>query len=312
MDYQDRPKRCLSSYLGPSEHHEVLPVRYRQEDLSVQSSTVRSFNGPKSLSPRLPRPLDNQSRLSRTLYSTCTGDYSTTDFIGMDHKLEEVHSRTLTCSRLPRTSFQPRTSHCFSTQLLSTLTRDLSHLLSSTVMSAHKVTSIKSRISHYALFIHHGWLQLHFLQFWIKNRWSQHSQHWDSQIQLDLEYLSHLRWFNRPAVLRGVPLHVLEPSLAVLYGRFPDRMGSQLAEASNLWTMVSSGTASTYQLAGVGSCQISHSSVGTSMAQSNSQEYTATTVQQLHTFANKAEPTPYPCSTRLWNYFISSINLWYS
>ena len=57
----------------------------------------------------------------------------------------------------------------------------------------------------------------------------------------------------------------------LLHGRFPDRMGCQLAESSTLRTMVSSGAASTYQLAGVASCQISHSSVGTSMAQSNSQ-----------------------------------------
>ena len=57
----------------------------------------------------------------------------------------------------------------------------------------------------------------------------------------------------------------------LLYGRLPDRMGSQLAGPSTLRTMVSSRAASTYQLAGVGSCQISHSSLGTSMVQSNSQ-----------------------------------------
>ena len=48
-------------------------------------------------------------------------------------------------------------------------------------------------------------------------------------------------------------------------------MGSQLAGTSALKTVIFSRTASTYQLAGVGSHPISHSSVGTSMAQSDSQ-----------------------------------------
>ena len=62
---------------------------------------------------------------------------------------------------------------------------------------ACKITSINSRISHYAPFIHHGHLQLRFLQFWIKKCWSQRTQPWDTQIELDSEYLTHLRWFNR-------------------------------------------------------------------------------------------------------------------
>ena len=57
----------------------------------------------------------------------------------------------------------------------------------------------------------------------------------------------------------------------LLYGCFLDRMGSQLAGASALKTVVSSRAASTYQPAGVGSRPIRHSSVGTSMAQSDSQ-----------------------------------------
>ena len=69
-------------------------------------------------SPCLSRRLDNQGGHSRTLYSTYTGDYSTPAFLWMDHKLEEVHSRILTHSRLSGTSLQSRTSHCFSTQLL--------------------------------------------------------------------------------------------------------------------------------------------------------------------------------------------------
>ena len=151
---------------------------------------------------------------------------------------------------------------CPPNSFIETLTSVLSRLSTSTVMFAHKVTSINGRIFHYAPFIHHRRLQIRFLQFWIKNCWSQHPQPWDSQIQLDTEYVSHLWWFNRPAVLRGVPLHAPEPSLFFFYRRLPDRMGSRLAGASNLRTMVSSWAASTYQLAGVGSCQISRSSGG--------------------------------------------------
>ena len=228
MDHQDRPKRCLPLYLGPSEHKEILLLRYWREDLSLQSSTIQSFDCTKRIhqnlgtvstvtqnqkqqSPRISRKLDNQSRLSRILYPTYTGDYSNTDFLGMDHKLKKVHSRIITYSRLHFNLEQAIVSPPNS--FIETLTSVLSRLLPLTVMSACKVTSINSRITHYAPFIHHGRLQLCFLQFLIKNRWSQYSQHWDSKIQLNTEYLSHLRWFNRPAVLRGVPLHASEPSL---------------------------------------------------------------------------------------------------
>ena len=91
---------------------------------------------------------------------------------------------------------------------LDSLISVLSHLSASTVMSACKITSITSRISHFAPFIHHGCLHFRFLQFWIKRKhWLQGTQSWDTQIQLDTEFLTHLRWFNRQEVLQGVPLH---------------------------------------------------------------------------------------------------------
>ena len=96
--------------------------------------------------------------------------------------------------------------------ILETLTSVISRLSTST-MSARKITSINSRISHFAPFIHHGRLQLCFLPLWIKQHWSQHAQPWDSQIQLNQEYISHLHWFCRPEVLQGLPLHTPEPNL---------------------------------------------------------------------------------------------------
>ena len=96
---------------------------------------------------------------------------------------------------------------------LGSLTSVLSRLSTSTVMPACKISSIISRISHVAPFIHHGRLHLRFLQFWIKRQWSQHQQSWDTQIQLDAEFLAHLSWYNRRDVFLGVPLHLPEPSL---------------------------------------------------------------------------------------------------
>ena len=46
-----------------------------------------------------------------------------------------------------------------------------------------------------------------------KTKWSQHQQSWDTPIQLDADFFSYLRWFQRPTVMTGVPLHLSEPSL---------------------------------------------------------------------------------------------------
>ena len=94
---------------------------------------------------------------------------------------------------------------------LDSLTSVLSRLATSMVMPARKISSITSRISHFVPFIHHGRLQLRFLRFRIKRHWAQHRQSWDTPLQLDAEFLSHLRWL--PDVLQGVPLHLPEPNL---------------------------------------------------------------------------------------------------
>ena len=96
---------------------------------------------------------------------------------------------------------------------LPTLTNVLSRLSPSTVMTARKVSSIISRMSHFAPFISSGRLHLRFLQFWFKAQWYQHQQSWDTPIQLDTDFLTYLRWFQRPTVMTSVPLHLPEPSL---------------------------------------------------------------------------------------------------
>ena len=76
------------------------------------------------------------------------------DFLGLHFNLEQALIS-------PSDSFLP------------TLTDVLSRLSPSTVMSARKVSSIISRMSHFAPFISSGRLHLRFLQFWFKNQWSQ-------------------------------------------------------------------------------------------------------------------------------------------
>ena len=99
---------------------------------------------------------------------------------------------------------------------LPTLTEVLSHLSPLTVMSAHKVSSIISRMSHFAPFITNGHLHLRFLQLWFKEQWTQHRQSWDTPIHLDANFLSYLRWFLHPSVMTGVPLRLPDPSLFFL------------------------------------------------------------------------------------------------
>ena len=72
------------------------------------------------------------------------------DFLGLHFNLEQALIS-------PPASFLP------------TLTEVLSHLSPSTVMSARKVSSIISRMSHFAPFISSGRLHLRFLQFWFKH-----------------------------------------------------------------------------------------------------------------------------------------------
>ena len=116
------------------------------------------------------------------------------DFLGLHFNLEQALIS-------PPASFLP------------TLTEVLSRLSPSTVMSARKVSSIISRMSHFTPFISSGRLHLRFLQFWFKQQWTQHQQSWDTPIQLDADFLSYLRWFLRPTVMTGVPLHLPDPSL---------------------------------------------------------------------------------------------------
>ena len=185
MDYQDRPQRCVSSYPGPCEHPRVFLLCYSWKDLSVPCAPVWSFDstqrvhkdlGPVSSAalhqrdqgPCLSGRLDHPGGFTRTESSAYLTKQPTFTNFGIDYQLEEVYTRTLTHNRLLETALQSRTSHCFSS-FLDSLTSVLSRLSAYTVMPACKITSITSRISHFAPFIHHGCLNLRFLQFCIRN-----------------------------------------------------------------------------------------------------------------------------------------------
>ena len=215
-----------------AQHPEMLSVRDIGKDLSFSSATIWAIDGAKRVhqivgsgspvienqrdqSSCLPRRLDHQGRQSRTLFSASSRDHTSSTIIGVDNKLEEIPSRTLTCTGIKYLGLHFNLEQALissPSSILETLINVMSRLSTST-MSARKITSINSRISHFAPFIHHGRLQLCFLPFWIKQHWSQHAQPWDSQIQLNKEYISHLHWFYRPEVLQGLPLHTPEPNL---------------------------------------------------------------------------------------------------
>ena len=215
MDHQDRLEGRLPSHLGTSQHPEILSVRDIRKDLSIQDVSAWANDGAKRVhqnigsgipvienqrdhSSCLSWWLDHQGRQSGTLFSACSRDHTSSTIIGVDDKLEEISSRTLTYTRISRPSFQPRTGHYISTQVISRETHQRSI---SSVYTNHHVCSENHfhQQQNIALcfFIHHGWLQLCFLQFWIKQRRSQHAQPWDSPIQLNQEYISHLHGFCR-------------------------------------------------------------------------------------------------------------------
>ena len=279
MDYQDRPQRCLSSYPSSCENSHVLSLCYSWKDLPVPCSPVwirhstpwvhqipstsgsaAPFSG--NASSCQPRRVDYLVRFTRTESPTYLTDHPTVAVSGMDYQLEEVYAQSLTHPRLiflgphfnlERVIISPPDSFLYSLVL--------SHLSTSTVMPARKLSSITCRISPFAPFIHHGPIQLRFLQFWIKRHCAQHRQYWDTPLKLDADFLYYLSLFNRPDVLQGVPV--------LLHRCFTNRMGSQLARSSPLGRVVSLRLLSAHQLAGARGHPISCSSVGTSVAKSD-------------------------------------------
>ena len=172
------------------------------------------------------------------------------DFLGLHFNLEQALIS-------PPASFLP------------TLTEVLSRLSPSTVMSARKVSSIISRMSHFAPFITSGRLHLRFLQFWFKHQWTQHRQSWDTPIQLDSDFLFYLRWFSQSISDERGSVTSSGPQSLLLHGCFPQRLGSQLERPSDLRNMVSYRFPTSHQLVGTRGDSTSSTSMGPSVDKSN-------------------------------------------
>ena len=150
---------------------------------------------------------------------------------------------------------------------LASLTQLLSQVSTSTVMPVRKLSSITSRISHFAPFIHHGRLQLRFLQFWIKRHWTKHRQPWDTPLQLDAESPALVQ---QTGCSHGSSVTSTGTQPLLFHRRFLHRLGSQFARSSHLRTMVSTGFQSAHQLVRTGSHPSCSPQVGTSLDQSDS------------------------------------------
>ena len=134
---------------------------------------------------------------------------------------------------------------------LNYLTSVLSRLSASKVMPACKITSINSRISHYAPFNTRRRLHLRFLQFWIKMLVTTHTALGHSDpTGFRISHTSTLVQQTRSSSRSPIASPGAHPVL--LHQCITSRIGSQLADSSSLRTVVTSRVVPTYQLAGIG------------------------------------------------------------
>ena len=200
MVHQDRIKGRLQSYLGPSKHQEILPICYSWKYFQFPGLPFGYSTAPREFT----KTLASLVQLLRTrgirvhAYLDDWIIWAYNPDICVQHTQETIRllqslgwtinwkksilepSRILDILGLHFNLEQAIVSPLNS--FIEALTSVVSRLSASTVMSACKVASTNSRISHYAPFIYHGHRQLPFLQFWIKTWPFQHSQPWDSQI----------------------------------------------------------------------------------------------------------------------------------
>ena len=171
------------------------------------------------------------------------------DFLGLHFNLEQALIS-------PPDSFLP------------TLTEVLSRLSPSTVMSARKVSSIISRLSHFAPFITHGRLHLRFLQLWFKDQWTQHRQSWDTPVKLGVPIIPPLV----PSSLRddGCPVTSAGPQSLLLHRCISQGLGSQLADTTAFRSLVPTRIQTPHQLAGIRSHSSGPTSLGPTMESSDS------------------------------------------
>ena len=142
-------------------------------------------------------------------------------------------------------------------------------IISPPAMPVRKLSSIISCISHFTPFIHHGRLQLRFLQFWSKWHWTQHRQY-RTHITTGCRISISPALVQQTGCSQGSSFTAVGTQPILFHRRFPYRLGSQLARSSPLRTMVSTGLQSAHQLVRTGSHPSCSPQVGTSLDQSDS------------------------------------------
>ena len=181
------------------------------QNISTSGSAVPYAGNQNSC---LPRRLDHPSRFTRTEFPTYSTDHPTLAVSRMDYQLEEVYARSLTHARLLGLTFQSRESHNISSRLILRFCHQCP-ILSISIYGHACTQDLFHHKSHLTLRpLYPPWAPATQVPAVLdKRHWAQHRQSWDTPIQLDADFLSHLCWFNRQDVFQGVPLHLPEPSL---------------------------------------------------------------------------------------------------
>ena len=174
------------------------------------------------------------------------------DFLGLHFNLEQALIS-------PPDSFLP------------TLTEVLSRLSPSTVMSAHKVSSIISRMSHFAPFITNGRLHLRFLQLCVQRTVDSTSSIMGHSNPSGFEFP-----FLPPLVSAsisddGSTVTSSGPQSLLLHGCLPQRLGSQLEGPTDLRNLVSPRIPTSHQLVRARGDSPSALPLGSSMEKSDSE-----------------------------------------
>ena len=259
---------------GKTYHFLVLPFGLSTAPPRVHqnlgtSVSAAPYSGYKSscLSGRLDYP----NRFPRTESSSYSSDHPTVTISPLDYKLEEVYASSLTHTRLLGTPFQSRESNHFSSGLI--------------LRFSHQCSILSINVNSHACMqdvIHHQ-LNLAFHSLYPS---------WTPTAQVP-SVLDKTKLVSAQAVLLGHSTTTgcgisLSPALVqqtgcatgssstssgtqpiLLHRSIPNRLGSQLVRSSSIRTVVSSRPLSAHQLDGVRGHLLSHTSVGTSVAQSD-------------------------------------------
>ena len=112
---------------------------------------------------------------------------------------------------------------------LDSLLADIRQLTPGSYHSARKISSVLGKAKHWAPYTPRGRLQLRKSQEWLKRRWSQSRDSWDTPLLIDDTLKKHLRWWSLPGnTSPGVPLHPPTPTQDMFTDACNTGWGAQL------------------------------------------------------------------------------------